>query len=65
MTIAENAVKGVPENKPTQEAGESMLAQLGLRFTDWAERWLPDAYVFVALWFLAETLTYVPPAIPN
>jgi short-chain fatty acids transporter len=30
-------------------AGETALARLGLRFTDWAERWFPDAYVFVAL----------------
>jgi short-chain fatty acids transporter len=29
--------------------GESVLARLGLRFTNWAERWFPEAYVFVAL----------------
>jgi short-chain fatty acids transporter len=28
---------------------EGVLARLGLRFTNWAERWFPDAYVFVAL----------------
>src|SRR5436305_13883411 len=32
--------------KPTAEAP---LARLGLRFTNWAERWFPDAYVFVCL----------------
>ena len=25
------------------------LERLGVRFTNWAERWFPDAYVFVAL----------------
>src|SRR5882757_6524651 len=30
-------------------SGESALARLGLHFTNWAERWFPDAYVFVAL----------------
>ena len=31
------------------DRGEGLLARLGLRFTNWAERWFPDAYVFVAL----------------
>lgn len=30
-------------------SGEAALARLGLRFTNWAERWFPDAYVFVCL----------------
>jgi len=30
-------------------SGDNFLARLGLLFTDWAERWFPDAYVFVAL----------------
>jgi len=30
-------------------SGESALARLGLAFTNWAEHWFPDAYVFVAL----------------
>jgi short-chain fatty acids transporter len=34
---------------PTDDAGEGILARLGLRFTNWAERWFPDAYVFVCL----------------
>jgi short-chain fatty acids transporter len=34
---------------PAEDISESALARLGLRFTDWAERWFPDAYVFVAL----------------
>src|SRR5258708_39613768 len=34
---------------PTDDRGEGILARLGLRFTSWAERWFPDAYVFVAL----------------
>jgi short-chain fatty acids transporter len=34
---------------PADDSGEGILARLGLRFTNWAERWFPDAYVFVAL----------------
>ena len=34
---------------PVEDPGESLFARLGLRFTNWAERWFPDAYVFVAL----------------
>jgi short-chain fatty acids transporter len=34
---------------PGDDRGEGVLARLGLRFTNWAERWFPDAYVFVAL----------------
>src|SRR5215471_3801611 len=49
MTIAKTTVNGAPRRKPSHGPRESMLAQLGLRFTDWAERWFPDAYVFVAL----------------
>ncbi|MEQ1717847.1 MAG: TIGR00366 family protein [Hyphomicrobium sp.] len=30
-------------------AGGGVLARLALRFTDFAERWFPDAFVFVAL----------------
>src|ERR1700751_3930751 len=35
---------------PTTDAsGETGLARLALAFTNWAERWYPDAYVFVSL----------------
>jgi short-chain fatty acids transporter len=34
---------------PTDDRGDGTLVRLGLRFTNWAERWFPDAYVFVAL----------------
>jgi len=34
---------------PKDFSGEAALARLGLSFTDWAERWFPDAYVFVCL----------------
>jgi short-chain fatty acids transporter len=34
---------------PSDDRGEGILARLGLRFTNWAERWFPDAYVFVCL----------------
>lgn len=30
-------------------ATDSRLARIALRFTEWAERWFPDAFVFVAL----------------
>jgi short-chain fatty acids transporter len=36
-----------PLIKPTDD--EAPLARLALRFTAWAERWYPDAYVFVAM----------------
>jgi short-chain fatty acids transporter len=34
---------------PSGNRGEGFLPRLGLRFTNWAERWFPDAYVFVVL----------------
>jgi len=40
---------GRPGRTPAEDAGESVFARLGLRFTNWAEHWFPDAYVFVAL----------------
>jgi short-chain fatty acids transporter len=36
-----------PLIKPADD--EAPLARLALRFTAWAERWYPDAYVFVAM----------------
>jgi short-chain fatty acids transporter len=33
----------------TTAKDEGLLARLALRFTAWAERWYPDAYIFVAL----------------
>lgn len=30
-------------------ATDGRLARIALRFTEWAERWFPDAFVFVAL----------------
>src|SRR5262245_26238118 len=38
-----------PGRTPADDSGESVFARLGLRFTNWAEHWFPDAYVFVAL----------------
>jgi short-chain fatty acids transporter len=34
---------------PIDHSRDAVLARLGLRFTNWAERWFPDAYVFVCL----------------
>lgn len=31
------------------KVGEGVLARLALRFTDFAEKWFPDAFVFVAI----------------
>src|SRR6202521_4692967 len=38
-----------PPPSSMNHSGEAALARLGLRFTNWAERWFPDAYVFVCL----------------
>src|SRR5258706_10814800 len=37
------------DKTPTGDRDEGLLARLGLTFTNWAEHWFPDAYVFVAL----------------
>src|ERR1700722_1734390 len=46
-TIEQTATAG--GGRPADNSGETFLARLGLAFTNWAERWFPDAYVFVAL----------------
>jgi short-chain fatty acids transporter len=38
-----------PNSTQVDDPREFLLARLALLFTDWAERWFPDAYVFVAL----------------
>ncbi|GJD82180.1 short-chain fatty acid transporter [Methylobacterium haplocladii] len=46
-------VQRTPRNddKPTpvSRREEGALARLALRFTEWAEKWFPDAFVFVAI----------------
>src|SRR5712671_5000103 len=52
MTTTDNVANaGTPRpgQTPVDHSGETALARLGLAFTNWAERWFPDAYVFVAL----------------
>jgi short-chain fatty acids transporter len=52
MTSLDNSAHvGMVVSSPTpgDESGETGLARLGLHFTNWAERWFPDAYVFVSL----------------
>jgi short-chain fatty acids transporter len=52
MTTLGNAApagSGRSGRMPSDDRGEGILARLGLRFTNWAERWFPDAYVFVCL----------------
>ncbi|SFK50132.1 short-chain fatty acid transporter [Methylorubrum salsuginis] len=36
-------------NPDSRRREDSALARLALRFTDWAEKWFPDAFVFVAI----------------
>jgi len=40
----------------TDRRGEGVLARLALRFTDWAEKWFPDAFVFVIVAVLIVAL---------
>jgi short-chain fatty acids transporter len=40
---------GKSEAATSDAAGSGVLARLALRFTDFAEKWFPDAFVFVAL----------------
>ena len=49
--VKDTAVTGAARPSPSSidHSGEAALARLGLRFTNWAERWFPDAYVFVCL----------------
>jgi short-chain fatty acids transporter len=35
--------------------GQSVMARLALRFTDWAENWFPDAYIFAAIALVVVT----------
>jgi short-chain fatty acids transporter len=52
MTALDDAAPadaGDRDEAQLDHSGETALARLGLRFTDWAEHWFPDAYVFVAL----------------
>ncbi|MBX9932633.1 MAG: TIGR00366 family protein [Methylobacterium sp.] len=38
-----------PEPLRKEPATDGALALLGIRFTAWAERWFPDAFIFVAI----------------
>lgn len=40
---------GAPAPGPGGRSEEGRLADLGIRFTAWAERWFPDAFIFVAI----------------
>lgn len=46
MTTANDTAATPP---PTGQSKENALARIGLRFTNWAETWFPDAYVFACL----------------
>src|ERR1700692_3858884 len=48
-SVVDSAVAGPGRPSPVDRSGDAVLARLGLRFTNWAERWFPDAYVFVCL----------------
>src|SRR6516165_9410525 len=68
MSSIGNVAHSEPEHPgtPLDASRETVLARLGLRFTNWAERWFPDAYVFVALAVavvaIAALLNGAPPA---
>jgi Short chain fatty acids transporter len=47
--MATEADTGTSRSSSIDHSGETALARLGLRFTNWAEHWFPDAYVFVCL----------------
>src|SRR5450755_3598990 len=47
--MATVADTGTSRPSSIDHSGETALARLGLRFTNWAEHWFPDAYVFVCL----------------
>ena len=55
-----------PGGTPADDSRETALARLVLRFTDWAEHWFPDPYIFVALTVavvaVAALLNGAPPA---
>src|SRR6516225_7752754 len=46
-TETATAVPGVTSGGPTQ--GEGALVRLAIAFTAWAERWFPDAFIFVTI----------------
>ena len=39
----------MPGAMPSAGRGEGALVRIALRFTAWAERWFPDAFIFVAI----------------
>jgi short-chain fatty acids transporter len=52
MTTIDNSARASTAGSalPTaRDSGEAGLARLARAFTNWAERWFPDAYVFVSL----------------
>jgi short-chain fatty acids transporter len=49
VTTVNDAAHAGTGRTPGDDSSESIFARLGLRFTNWAEHWFPDAYVFVAL----------------
>ncbi|WP_020177435.1 TIGR00366 family protein [Methylopila sp. M107] len=50
MTLPSDANPSPPDRSPDRTAAEpSALSRLGVRFTQWAERWFPDAFIFVAI----------------
>jgi short-chain fatty acids transporter len=49
MTIIDSSARAGSAVPTADASGETGLARLALAFTNWAERWFPDAYVFVSL----------------
>ncbi len=49
MASQENAAPTGTRLSGSGTSEQALLARLGLRFTNWAERWFPEAYVFVCV----------------
>ena len=49
QTVPAATDAGVQDGGPKRAAEEGALARVAVRFTDWAEKWFPDAFIFVAI----------------
>jgi short-chain fatty acids transporter len=49
-------VHSIAASEAAAERTDGLLAQIALRFTAWAERWFPDAFVFAAIAVVAVSL---------
>ncbi len=47
--MAEPVDRRLPAKSGSADLEEGALARIALRFTQWAEKWFPDAFIFVAI----------------